>query len=381
MIPGFLTDEAEHFGFRRGMMRFVLIRFWLALTMVGAAQGATATAPAIELNLGERVRPVPLDWKFSDPDWHIWCGAPTRTADGKCHLYFSRWPVAKGWAWATDSEIAYAVADQPQGPYRFVNVALPARGKDYWDGAVTHNPNILQKDGKFYLFYMGNNGNGKYQTHRNNQRIGVAVAEKPEGPWKRFDRPIIDISSDKSAFDSLCVTNPAAAVRPDGGILLIYKAVEYVEGKPMGGRVRYGAALADNPEGPYTKTVGNIFEADGAEATKTWMLAEDPFIWFSRKYGNQYYAVARDVVGTFTGASGGIVLFQSADGLHWRPAEHPKVLDRRFLWADGKQSKTQLERPALLFDGEEPVALFGATSGNLKTPSFNVQIPIGPVHP
>ena len=167
------------------------------------------------------------------------------------------------------------------------------RGRDFWDGAVTHNPNILTKDGKLYLFYMGNNGDGKYQTHRNNQRIGVAVANKPEGPWKRLDRPIIDVSPDKSAFDSLCVTNPAAAVRPDGGILVIYKAVQYVEGKPMGGNVRYGAALADNPEGPYTKAAGNIFEAEGEDAKKTWMLAEDPFIWFSRQYGNQYYAIAR----------------------------------------------------------------------------------------
>ncbi len=67
--------------------------------------------------------------------------------------------------------------------------------------------------------------------------------------------------------------NPAAAVRPDGGILLIYKAVQYVEGKPMGGRVRYRAALADHPEGPYVKTPGHIFEAENDDG-KTWMLAE-----------------------------------------------------------------------------------------------------------
>ena len=26
--------------------------------------------------------------------------------------------------------------------------------------------------------------------------IGLAIAEKPEGPWKRFDRPIVDITDD-----------------------------------------------------------------------------------------------------------------------------------------------------------------------------------------
>jgi hypothetical protein len=344
---------------------------------------AAAAAPPQEakdegLDLGRMVRPVPPEAKLSDPGWFIWCGAPTRTADGRCHLYFSRWPVPSGFmSWATRSEIAYAVADRPLGPYRFVNVALPARGGDFWDGSTTHNPNILRKDGKFCLYYMGNRGDGKYPTHRNNQRIGVALADRPEGPWARFDRPIVDVNPDPTAFDSLCVTNPAAAVRPDGGLLLIYKAVERVEGKLMGGRVRYGAALADRPEGPYVKTPGRIFEA-GGDAGKTWMLAEDPFVWFSARHGHRYYAVARDVVGRFTGAEGGLALFESPDGLDWKPAAHPKVLDRRFVWADGKTSADKIERPALLLEDGVPTVLFGATDGYQKGGriSFNVHIPL-----
>ena len=101
---------------------------------------------------------------------------------------------------------------------------------------------------------MGNHGDGKnYPMHRNNQRIGVAIAEKPAGPWKRLDKPIVDITDDKTAFDSLCVTNPAACIRPDGGVLLIYKAVQYIDGKEMGGNVRYGVALADNRKAPTSK--------------------------------------------------------------------------------------------------------------------------------
>lgn len=338
-----------------------------------------AAAHAEELDLGALVHPVPMEARFAEPGFFVWCGAPTKGADGKYHLYYSRWPVEKGFApgWALWSEIAYAVADKPLGPYKHVNVALPARGREFWDGTTTHNPNILQKDGKFYLFYMGNTGDGKsYPMHRNNQRIGVAVADKPEGPWKRFDKPIVDVSADKKAFDSLCVTNPGATERPDGGILLIYKAVEYVEGKPMGGKVRYGAAKADKPEGPYTKVPGRIFESDDADAGKHWMLAEDPFIWCDKRY----YAVARDVVGKFTGSAGGIALFQSDDGLHWKPAARPKVLDSRYKWADGSMSITQLERPALLFDGKTPIALFGAADGYKKAGriSSNVHIPLKP---
>ena len=334
-----------------------------------------------ELDIGAMVQPVPLSSRFAEDDHFVWCGAPTQTADGKCHLYYSRWPVKKGFqpGWAIWSEIAYAVADKPEGPYHFVNVALPARGAQFWDGATTHNPNILQANGKFYLFYMGNTGDGKsYPMHRNNQRVGLAVADKPEGPWKRFDRPIVDVSPDKSAFDSLCITNPAACLRPDGGILLIYKAVVFDPKKQMGGVVRYGAALADNPEGPYTKQAGHIFE-EGGKNSKTWMLAEDPFIWFSKRYGNRYYAVARDVAGRFSGVSGGIAQFESADGLNWKASAHPKVLGASYQRADGTFSASRIERPALLIDkNETPIALFGATDGYQPAGriSFNVQIPL-----
>jgi hypothetical protein len=263
-----------------------------------------------------------------------------------------------------------------------VNVALPPRGtnpatgRKFWDADMTHNPNIVMRNGQFLLYYIGNNGDGQYATHRNNDRIGVAIADKPEGPWKRLDAPIIDVSPDPKAFDSLCTANPGAAVRPDGGLLVVYKAVEQVPGKVMGGRVKYGVAVADRPEGPYTKQPGRVFEAEKDDG-KTWMLAEDPYIWFSRKYGNRYYAVARDVVGTFTGEGGGIALFESTNGLHWTAAAHPAVLGKRFKWADGSMSAKNIERPAMLFDGEEPIALFGATDGYPKTGvSCNVQIPL-----
>ena len=32
-----------------------------------------------------------------------------------------------------------------------------------------------------------------HQIDLNNQRIGVAVADDPHGPWTRFDEPLIDV--------------------------------------------------------------------------------------------------------------------------------------------------------------------------------------------
>ena len=339
---------------------------------------AAATA---ELDLGARVQPLPIANRFTEPGYHVWCGSPLRTADGRYYLFYSRWPEAATFhpGWAIRSEIAYAIADRAEGPYHPVNVALPARGAVFWDGSSTHNPTVIQVGTRFALFYTGNTGNGSYWIHRNNQRIGVALADKPEGPWTRFDHPIIEVSNDPTAFDALCVANPAACLRPDGSILLHYKGVAKDPTKePKGGVVRYGAALAERPEGPYTKVPSRIFlPPEGAKANH-WMAAEDSFIWYSELYGKQYYAVVRDVSGLFTGESGGIALFQSVDGLDWKLAAQPKVLGKNYLLADGKRSAARLERPMVLIENGEPMYLFGAADGFAKEgkTSANVQIPL-----
>ena len=39
--------------------------------------------------------------------------------------------------------------------------------------------------------------------YRNRQQIGVAVAESPNGPWTRFDLPVLAPSRDIKSWDSL----------------------------------------------------------------------------------------------------------------------------------------------------------------------------------
>lgn len=332
-----------------------------------------------ELDLGRAVQPVPMTARLADPDYFIWCGSMAKADDGKYYLYYSRWPKATGFGgWVTHSEIAYAVADTPLGPYRHAGVALAPRGPDYWDGMVTHNPQVLRVGRKFYLFYMGNRGDGKsYWVHRNQQRVGLASADSPAGPWKRLDRPIVDVNPDKTAFDALCTNNPAAAIRPDGSVLLLYKAVSD-NGSERGGPVRFGAAIAQSIEGPYVKQAGRIFEPDAAHKDQ-WMVAEDPFVWYSERFGRRYYAIVRDVVGMYTGVAGGIALIESVDGLHWAAAKHPAVLGDKVLNVDGSSTNTHLQRPQIYFENDTPRVLFGALdviTNKKRTDSYNVHIPL-----
>ena len=326
-----------------------------------------------DLDLAALLQPVPRTALFRDPEYYIWCGSMVRGDDGKCHLFTSRWPRALGFAaWVTHSEIAHAVADHPLGPYRHHDVALPARGRAFWDGLCTHNPTILRFGSLYYLYYMGNTGDGVAMPtinwlHRNNQRVGVAVAASPDGPWQRTPEPLIDVTP--GFHDELMASNPSVCARPAGGYLMVYKAVATRGKPPFGGPVVHVAATSDSPTGPFTKHPAAVFAKAGVP-----FPAEDPFIW---RGPDRYWAVVKDNAGHFTAAGRSLVLFESADGLDWALARHPLVATLQLRWADGTvQQLEALERPQLFLEDGQPAVLFCAAAEDRGYPhSFNLQIP------
>ncbi len=342
------------------------------------AEKSVASDKVFQLNLG---RPS-LQSKFEDNEWSIWGGSMVKGEDGLYHLFYSRWEKALGWAWVTDSEIAHAVAASPFGPFKFKDVALPVRSESYWDGLCTHNPTIHKFDGKYYLYYMGNTGNGQVPSspgkpvlnpvHRNNQRIGVAVANSPNGPWERMNQPIIDVGTDDKAPDALMVSNPSITKRPEGGYLMVYKAVGKEKPGIWGGPVVHLVATSEHPTGPFKKYNQLVFEAKGYD-----FPAEDPFIWYQ---DGKYRAIVKDMHGAFTDAGQSLVLFDSEDGFDWKLADVPLVSKLKINWASGAQQKVaHLERPQLYLENGKPVALLCASDVRDEDnvlQSFNVQIPI-----
>ena len=334
------------------------------------------TVPPGELNLEAMVQPIPLTAKFTNDTSYIWCGTMVRShIDHKYHLFYSRWPRKFGMAaWATHSEVAHAVSDSPFGPFKFKDVALKVRGDSYWDGMVTHNPTIHFFNGKYYLYYMGNYGDGKVTSpqlnwsHRNHQRIGVAISDDPNGPWQRSDKPLLNVSPDSTALDAQLVTNPSVTRMPDGRFLMVYKAVGKKRAQPFGGPVVHLTAIADRPEGPYIKQNRPIFTVENVD-----FPAEDHFVWYE---DNCYYAIVKDMKGAFTNAGRSLVLFYSIDGLDWKLAKHPLVSALNIKWENGATQKLEaLERPQLFFENGKLVALLCAVNEMLGH-SYNVQIPL-----
>jgi len=359
------------------MQRYEVLMVFLFVGLLVSCKSTREERTDFTKDFSDLIQPVPQHAIFSQEGYFVW-GASVVKHAGQYHMYYSRWPLDSGFsAWVTDSEIAHAVADHATGPYHFVDVALPARGSSYWDGLCTHNPTIHQFDGKLYLYYMGNTGDGRATRnlnfiHRNNQRIGVAWAEQPEGPWTRMDHPLIDVSDDSTAYDALMTSNPSVTQMENGNFLLIYKAVAKHAALPFGGPVTHLVAVSDRPAGPFVKQNNPVFYQEGLH-----FPAEDPYIWWDKSSG-RYMAIVKDNEGTFTNKGKSLALFTSLNGLDWEPAENPFVSGISYTKEDGTVVRLHsLERPQLLFENDQPVVLFcAADTSQERLYSFNVHLPL-----
>lgn len=337
-----------------------------------------------EADISSMILPIPEKNIFSDSIFNIWCGSVVRGDNGSYYMFYSRWPRSSShYGWLPCSEICLAKSDNPEGPYKHIKVVLPQRGAQYWDGVVTHNPAAIVHKGKYYLYYMGSTGTAEVKMpasmkdpnwweYRNNQRIGVAVANNPEGEWTRFDKPVIDVSPDSTANDALMMSNPAITVDKKGKAVLVYKQVAK-NGTLRGGKVRFGVAFSNSLLGPFKKSSTPIFEAkDGANS---WMIAEDPFIWHDK---GTLYAIVTDVVGLFTNKEASLALLKSKDGVNWEPTKHPRVAPHRLQFEGNLVSDDKLERPCLYIENGIPKYLFGAHGINKRAYSVNVAVPLVP---
>jgi hypothetical protein len=324
------------------------------------------------MNFGKMLSAVPPEAKLTSEEYHTWGASMVRDSDGLCHLFYSRWSRKHGFdAWVTHSEVAHAVADEPTGPYRHVDVALPVRGSAFWDGLCTHNPTVHAFEGKYYLYYMGTTlqdetTKNQWYGFRNNQRIGVAVADHPNGPWKRFDQPLIDVGDNDKDHDALMTSNPSICRLPSGEYLLVYKCVGKKGGLPRGGPVVHMVATSDSPTGPFRKHPNPVFTAK-----KSSFPAEDPYIWVQ---GEKLWAIVKDMHGAFTGKHA-LALFRSDDGFNWQLADNPLVTGTEVTWQDGTTEKLdRLERPQLWLENGIPAVLFCAAKKRGTT--FNIHIPL-----
>ena len=309
-----------------------------------------------ESDFAKRLKPVGRALEMDG--YYVWCNSPIMGDDGKVHVFFSRWIAKKGMGgWINGSEICRAVGDDPEGPFDYVETILAPR-QGYFDATTCHNPSIKKVDGKWALFYMGNS-NGKTAT----KRIGLALADSLNGPWKRPDKPLLE-AGEQGTWDDHCTTNPAFIKHSNGKYWLYYKSwntKDYeTDAGPIKGNRKYGLAIADKLEGPYTKYAGNPLIDFSSRGNNTQL--EDAFIWRDKKGFNM---LARDM-GWFNHEDG--IIMASKDGLKW-PA--PKIAYYGAEHYNIQQPPApphlkkygRFERPQILFVNNKPAYLFTAAQG------------------
>jgi hypothetical protein len=331
----------------------------------------------------DRLKPAPDHPAFYMADHWIWCGSVIRGDDGRYHMFASRWPRTLRFAphWLTNSEIVRAVADRPEGPFKFAEIVLPARGENFWDGRMTHNPTVHRLGSTYLLFYAGSTFSGWtpaaasqararmpfVQEARRNQRIGLATAPSLEGPWERRDHPILEPRAGQ--WDALMTTNPAPCVLANGSVLLVYKSTGDADDL-----LRMGAARADRPEGPYERaTDEELFAFTGPGEH-----VEDAYVWHE---DGRFQLIMKDINGGLSGETGAGVHAMSGDGITWSLSPSPKAYSLTLPFVNGNERTfARVERPQLLIEDGRPRMLYLAvaeSNGRKQvTSTWNQAVPL-----
>ena len=174
-----------------------------------------------------------------------------------------------------------------------------------WAHRAMWAPAIVQKDGKYYFFFGAND----IQNNETVGGIGVAVADKPEGPFKDYlGKPLIDkivngaqpidqfvfkdkdgqyyiiyggwghcniakLNHDFTGIEPLGDGTMFRSITPEGyvegPVMFIRKGKYYLmwsEGGWTGPDYRVAYAIGDNINGPFKK-IGTVLKQDAAVAT------------------------------------------------------------------------------------------------------------------
>ena len=107
-----------------------------------------------------------------------------------------------------------------------------------WEGHLIEGPWLTRADGRYYLFYAGND----FSTDE--YGVGVAVADDPFGPYVKTDAPLL-----RSDAEWTGPGHPSVAPGPDGTPMLFYHA--FVPGRAGYKEFRavLGAGLRFRPDG------------------------------------------------------------------------------------------------------------------------------------
>lgn len=308
----------------------------------------------------ENLCPAKKEQKFTLEGWYVWGGTVCREGD-KYYIFASAWKKeCQFFGWVKYSTIIQGIGDRPEGPFRFVREMTELKSQG-WSREVVHNPTALKIGDRYYLYYIGTNGDSSIwnqgqtkeeEIYRYNQKIGVAVGTTLSEPlMPSLCNPVLEPI--ENGWDCTYVTNPAVVDGPDG-IRMVYKSLMKDRSA-----MKLGVAMGTTPEGPFVRlTEKPILEED----------IEDPFLWYEN---GKYKMIVKDMRGNLAGRPKKAVLYTSENGVTWEnKAQYCYGVEIEL--ESGTERYSNVERPQMYIENGKPVCLYNAVRNEEEDTTFNI---------
>ena len=206
---------------------------------------------------------IPVDFSFSEVSGIGFEKGITRRdpsdiikIDSMYYIYYTKVIGKASGYWG---DLWYATSNDKGYTWKEEGQILGVGKKGNFDSQAVFTPNIISSKGKYYLFYTGvkptpGRTDGVFENNSTTDitALGLAIADSPYGPFKRFGKPILEISAVPDKFDSYRIDD-AALLHQNGKYLLYYKGRSRKHNEAGPKHTQMGVAVADKPEGPYVK--------------------------------------------------------------------------------------------------------------------------------
>ena len=207
--------------------------------------------------------------------------------EGRFYIWYSRRQTQERWlgiphasetrpAWDWDLADIWYATSRDGFNWEECGPAVQRGQAGSFDDRSAFTPDILVHNGKYYLYYQVIQGVWK---HRSIHQIGMAWADRPDGPWTKLAKPIlrpglrgnfVGDEDDADAVDSFGDWDSHKLHDPfvlmyRGQIWLYYKGVQFGRSYRHDLGIGWGVAIADDPHGPFVKSTLNPLTNSGHE--------------------------------------------------------------------------------------------------------------------
>ncbi len=184
--------------------------------------------------------------------------------EGKYYLFYQTFTGKFSSQTGDRCDVSMAWADSPRGPWtKTTEPVLPLGTIEEWDGGAIHDPYPLIYKGKIWVFYKGQPG--RRSPGHLVRAQGVAIADRPEGPYVKPDmNPVLNSGHETCLWpykEGLCALSTVDGPEKN----TIQYAPDGIHFKPMA-----SVTVPPIAPGPYCP---DIFSGNGDGKGITWGLS------------------------------------------------------------------------------------------------------------